>query len=74
VHQLAGGLDDPAQHDRQREITHDEPVGAQQSPQPALGGQHVLSAVDELGQQVVELQPRPDQRHRRLPGSQRSAT
>lgn len=57
-------MDDLPQHDRQREVAGDHPVGLQQAPQPALRGHYVLCAADQLRQQLIHLQPRTGLRPR----------
>jgi len=47
-----------AQQHRQREITDDHLVGVQPPPQPALGAHHLLGALDDLAQQLVQLKTR----------------
>lgn len=54
--QVTGGFDDVAQQHGQRQVTADQLVGVQQTAQPALGGQHLLRALDDLLQQLVEFQ------------------
>jgi nucleotide-binding universal stress UspA family protein len=54
--QLAGRLDDVAQQHREGEVAADHLVGAQQTPQPALGGEHLVGPRDQLAEQVVELE------------------
>ena len=56
--QLAGGLGDPAQHHRQGQPAGDRLGGAQQPAQPALGRHHLLRAIHQLRQQLVQLQAR----------------
>ena len=54
--ELAGGLDDVAQHRFQGQVAGDGLDGMQQSAQPALGALDALCAVDELIDQLVELE------------------
>ena len=56
--ELPGRFDDAAQHHGQRQVPADHLVGAQQTAQPALGGDDLLRPLDELLQQLVELQSR----------------
>ena len=56
--ELAGGLDDPTEHDGKREVADDQLVGAQQPPEPPLGGDHLLGAVDQLAEELVQLETR----------------
>ena len=49
-------LDDPAQHDRQREIGGDRLVRLEQATQPSLCGHDLARPVDELPQELVELE------------------
>jgi hypothetical protein len=57
AHQLAGRLGGPVQHRGERQVAGHQLVGAQQTPEPALGAEHLLRPVDQLGQQLVEFQP-----------------
>ena len=57
AYQLAGRLDNAAQHGVEGEAAYDQLVGAQQTPQPTLGAYHLLGTLDELTEQLVELQP-----------------
>jgi len=45
-----------AQQDGQREVAADHLIGAQEAAQPALGGDDLMGALDELSQQLVQLQ------------------
>ena len=64
--QLPGRLGHVPQHRRQPQITDDELVGPQQTPQPALGAHHLLGPLDQLSQQLVELQPPQPRKHQHL--------
>ena len=56
--ELAGRLHDAVQHLGQGQPARDHVVRAQEAPQPALGGEDLLRALDQLRQQLIELQPR----------------
>ena len=66
VDQLAGRLDDPAQH-RLQARSPMTAGGAQQAAQPALGGHHLLRPLDQLGQQLVQLEARQVRNVRLVP-------
>jgi hypothetical protein len=55
---IPGRGDDLAQHYRQAELPGYQGIGTQQSAQSPLGGQHVVRAVYQLEQQLIQLQPR----------------
>ena len=62
-HQLAPGLHDVPQHGGEGQVGGDRPVGGEQATQPALSGQNLLGPNDDLGQQLVEFQPRRVRKH-----------
>jgi hypothetical protein len=55
---VPGRRHDLPQHYRQAQLPGHEGIGAQQPAQPPLGGQHVIGAVYQLHQQLIQLQPR----------------
>ena len=56
--ELPGRLHDAVQHLGQGQPARDHVVRAQETPQPPLGGEDLLCALDQLRQQLIELQPR----------------
>ena len=56
--QLPGRPHDLPQHHRQAQLAGYQGIGAQQPAQPPLGGQHVIGAVYQLHQQLIQFQPR----------------
>jgi hypothetical protein len=48
---------DLPQHHRQAQLAGYQGIGAQQPAQPPLGGQHIIGAVYQLHQQLIQLQP-----------------
>ena len=63
VHNLARGRDDLAQQNRKAEVAGQRDNRVEQAAHPLLGAGHLLGAVDELPQQVVEAgtrMTRPD--------------
>ena len=56
--QLPGRPHDLPQHHRQAQLPGYQGIGPQQPAQPPLGGQHVIGAVRQLPQQLIQLQPR----------------
>ncbi len=63
--QVTGGVHDPAQHHRQAQVRSHRRVGAHQTPQPPLPGQHIIRSADQLPQQLIELQTRDIRKARR---------
>ena len=55
--QIPGGVHDPPEHHRQAQVRCHCRVRAQQAAQPSLRGQYIISAMDQLFQQLIELQP-----------------
>ena len=55
---VPGRPHDLPQHHRQAQLPGHQGIGAQQPAQPPLGGQHVIGAVYQLHQQLIQLQPR----------------
>jgi hypothetical protein len=48
---------DLAQHDWEAQLAGHQSIGAQQPAQPSLTGQHVISAVHELHEQLIQFEP-----------------
>ena len=55
---VPGRRHDLPQHHRQAQLAGYQGIGAQQPAQPPLGGQHVIGAVYQLHQQLIQFQPR----------------
>ena len=58
THKVPGRGYDLPQHHWQAEFPGYQSIGAQQSAQPPLSGQHVIRAVYQLEQQLIQLQLR----------------
>ena len=56
--QIPGRFHDLPQHHRQAQLPRYQRVRAQQPAQPPLGGEHVIGAVHQLRQQLIQFQPR----------------
>ena len=56
VEQLAGRLDDTAEHHLEGKVADDALVRLEQAAHTVLGGAHVMGTVDELRQQLIEFQ------------------
>jgi len=56
--QVSGRPHELPQHQRQAQLPGHQGIRAQQPAQPLLGGQHVISAVHRLHQQLIQFQPR----------------
>ncbi len=54
---VPGRPDDLAQHDWEAQLAGHQSIGAQQPAQPSLTGQHVISAVGELREQLIQFEP-----------------
>jgi hypothetical protein len=55
---LPGRAHDLPQHHRQAQLAGYQGIGPQQPAQPPLGGQHLIGALHQLPQQLIQLQPR----------------
>jgi hypothetical protein len=49
-------FDDSPQHDRETELADDRGICPKESAQPALRGEHVVGAIAQLLEQLVEFQ------------------
>ena len=56
--QVPGRPHDLPQHHRHAQLAGHQGIRAQQPAQPPLGGQHVISTVPQLHQQLIQFQPR----------------
>ena len=54
---VPGRPHDLAQHDWEAQLAGHQSIGAQQPAQPSLTGQHVISAVHELHEQLIQFEP-----------------
>lgn len=55
AHQFHRGPHDPLEDDGQLEVFHDGEIRPEQSPQSALRGEHILSAIHEVADRTVEF-------------------
>lgn len=65
--ELTGGVHDPPQDVRQGEVPDDQLVGMQEATKPALRGDDLRRALDQLSEQLVQLQPWKIRKGQRLP-------
>ena len=56
--QVPGRPHELPQHPRHAQLAGNQGIRAQQPAQPPLGGQHVISAIHQLHQQLIQFQPR----------------
>jgi hypothetical protein len=63
VDQLTRCFDDASQDHRQGEVAHDRLVRAQQPTHPVLRRHHIMGAIHELAQQLIQLQQRRSREH-----------
>ncbi len=56
--QVPGRPHELTQHQRQAQLAGHQRIRPQQPAQPPLGGQHIISTVHQLHQQLIQFQPR----------------
>ena len=57
-HQFHRGPHDPLEYDGQLEVFNDGEIRPEQSAQPTLRGEHLLSAIHELAERAVKFRSR----------------